>query len=210
MKKRNYFHTIIIFITLIIIASSMIMCNTIPDSMLPKEDDDAKTLLEKARNIYERNAPNKAVEVYQILIDKYPNERRTVAWAYYEMGFILFDLKKWEESFEKFEIVVKEYKVDNKAAYIIAYKYFKRIKYAFETGNMEVLKHNSSYYIPNDYDPFKNEKEKNETDEENNDSENDNNNEENNNNTNDDTEENSENNSNNNSSDENNTENEDE
>jgi tetratricopeptide (TPR) repeat protein len=132
-----------------------IYCSSVPNHLLPKEDDSAKALLEKARNLYELGHIDTSLDVYSTLLDRYPDEDEFVAWALYEKGFILFEQKKWEESLIYFEKVVKEYEEKNPGAYILAYKFYRRIKYAYETGNMEVLIHNSSYAIPEEYDPNK-------------------------------------------------------
>lgn len=170
MYKKITISVIIVLLTVMLSA-----CSTIPESSLPKEEDTADILLEKARSIYDLDFNNKAIEVYQLIIDKYPEERKIVAWAYYEMAFIMFNMKKWDESLELFYIVVNKYKGDNNSAYILAYEFVKRIEYAYAVNDMEILLHNSSYKVPDTYDPFA-EKEKSEKENENEENQNNNNN----------------------------------
>lgn len=145
------------FIIGLLFVICFLSCSSIPNSLLPTEDDSAKVLLEKARNIYDLNEYEKSLEGYKFLIEKFPEEREIIAWAYYETGFIQFELKMWEEALENFYIVVNEYSFDNHAAYTLAYNFVRRIEYAFATDNMEILLHNSSYDIPDDFDPLNNE-----------------------------------------------------
>ncbi len=143
-----------LLIIIVLMVSFLIGCTAIPKHLLPTEDDDAKTLLKKGRDIFDLDAYEKALEIYFKIIEKYPDERETVAWAYYEIGFTYYRMEKWQESLSNLYIAIKQYEKDNKAAYILSYKLYRRIKYALDTDNKEILKHNSSYAIPDDYDPF--------------------------------------------------------
>lgn len=165
-KILNKGISLIFFSIMVLSFLTAISCSSIPAKLLPEEDDSAKTLLEKGRNLYDLQFLEKSIELYELVTEKYPEERAIVAWAYYEIGFIHFDKHEWEKALENFETVVLNYEPDNKAAYLLAYEFVRRIKYALETGNMEVLLHRSDYAIPVSYDPYKENQEDNENNEE--------------------------------------------
>ncbi len=154
-RKMNLMRNKILLIALFLALINFTCCYAIPEHLLPKDEDTPKILIEKARNLYEEGYSEKSIEVYTIILEKHKStaDRSLIAWAYYEKGFVLYMQRKWDESLECFEEVVKNYERDNQGAYILAYSFVRRIHYAKDTGNEEILIHRSSYAIPDNYTP---------------------------------------------------------
>jgi tetratricopeptide (TPR) repeat protein len=71
--------------------------------------------VEVAQKYYERKDYKKSIVVYKALISKYQAQKdiyeKSLAWAYYEVGFCYHLLHKKKDALDYFKIVIKDFSI---------------------------------------------------------------------------------------------------
>jgi len=65
--------------------------------------------LETARFFLKADKFKKAIEYYDLILIKFPEEHRENAWALYEKAFCLYKLKRYEEARQSFLNVIRRF-----------------------------------------------------------------------------------------------------
>ncbi|MCX8057879.1 MAG: tetratricopeptide repeat protein [Spirochaetes bacterium] len=101
-----------LFIIFIIILSTIFSCY----SLIKYEINDKEgkllspeKLLLKGQQAYDYGYYDIAIKYYLTIIEKYPEETYYCAYAYYEIGFIYYATKKYEEAKKYLNIVIEKY-----------------------------------------------------------------------------------------------------
>jgi tetratricopeptide (TPR) repeat protein len=58
---------------------------------------------------YDEDRYENAIEVYRTIIENYPENRKALAWAYYEIGFCYFVLEDYGNAEVNFRKVINEF-----------------------------------------------------------------------------------------------------
>lgn len=78
------------------------------------DSDTPMSLSEKALDRFNARDYNTSILYQQAIIDRYesdPNYEKEIAWAYYEIGFCHYYMKRYDKANEYFDIVINRYSV---------------------------------------------------------------------------------------------------
>lgn len=115
-KNFNIIHIILIFIFSILIFS----CSSENFSIRGdnNEIDSAEKLLIKGDKAYNKNKYEKAIKYYEAVLKYYPDDYINCAWATYQIGYIYYKMKNFDEAKKYFNIVKEKYKNVKSCAYL--------------------------------------------------------------------------------------------
>ena len=75
-----------------------------------EEEDLAEDILEKGRVLYAQYRDyDGAIDIFMEVLERYPDETESVAWAYYEIGMSYYRMHDFEEAEMYFDIVLENY-----------------------------------------------------------------------------------------------------
>jgi len=94
--------TLPVFAALLFFACATDQLN-IPQNLSPSE------LIQRAQEASDRNRYNNALQYYQALLDRNPSNIDLVCTAEYEIAFIHYKQKKYAQSREEFDALLKRY-----------------------------------------------------------------------------------------------------
>ena len=85
-------------------------CTTFYPHLRVLDNDTADEILEKGRLWYsEQRKFKRAIETFEIVLERYPGESIQCAWAYYEIGISYYKMREFEVATEYFNIVLNDY-----------------------------------------------------------------------------------------------------
>ena len=98
------------FLMTICVASVLFSCATKPPALSNNGKPFPITEYEKiAQREFDNKNYENAILAYNAIIENYPDNKKAVVWANYEIGFCHFLLKEYEEAERYFRIVINEY-----------------------------------------------------------------------------------------------------
>ncbi|WP_304221238.1 hypothetical protein [Gracilinema caldarium] len=93
---------------LLLSASLLVSCASapaaVPEGLTPME------LIQRAQDATDKNQYNVAIQYYQAILDRYPDDEEMVCAAEYEIAFIKYKQKKYAEAKAGFYALLDRYK----------------------------------------------------------------------------------------------------
>lgn len=98
---------LIAFCTYLMILSA---CTADTMRLAVQEDDGPNEILEKGRIWYaEYQEYDDAIETYQKVLERFPDDSNACAWAYYEIGMTYYKMGDYDDASTYFNIVLDQY-----------------------------------------------------------------------------------------------------
>ena len=89
-----------------------ISCTSLKEVVV-QENIAPQIISEMAYEEFNNKNYKKAIKYYQVIIERFDrvNYAKEVAWAYYEIGFCYYYMKKYEDAILYFDIVLNEFSI---------------------------------------------------------------------------------------------------
>ena len=81
----------------------------------------AEKLLLEGQRAYNKKDYELALRYYNAIIEYYPDDKKNVAWAYYEIGYVYYIQEDYEDAKNYFTIVINNYPDQKDACALAGY-----------------------------------------------------------------------------------------
>ncbi|GAB1483952.1 hypothetical protein MASR2M78_27690 [Treponema sp.] len=113
---RRFSPVLFVSAALLVLASCVSTPPIIPEGLSPAE------LVQKAQNASDRNKYENAIAYYQAILDRYPQDLSASVGAEYEIAFIRYKQKKYDDSKLRFRNLLSRYEGTDAALLPAQYK----------------------------------------------------------------------------------------
>ena len=100
-----------ILLTVTVLVLSLGSCETAPEEI--PEGLSQMEMFQRAQEASDRERYDTALRYYQAFIERYPDDRGSIAEAEYEIAFIAYKQERYPEAQERFEAILADYDTDD-------------------------------------------------------------------------------------------------